>query len=517
MPYRITINDMNYTSWSVEPLLPELENSFNPILDTNFNPIQLKLFNNDTIDEKYNIINSPIRNNNILGVLVLNNFQSYGKMYKVIPRDNKLPHFLVPYEIKKADMGFHKNIQNKYVVFKFMNWDSKHPIGQLVETIGPINDLSTFYKYELYHKKLNISLTAFNKKVSKTIINFDDPEIIQKYNIENRQTYKVFSIDPEGCTDIDDAFSIIKKDENYLISIYISNVPIILDYLNLWDSLTDRISTIYLPDGKIPMLPNILSENICSLKEKETRFAFCIDILVDSECNIITTSFKNVSIKLKHNFAYDSPSLLSYNNYIVLYNLIKKKYTINDSHELVAQLMILMNNKCAEYLQTNKIGIFRSTIPTKNKMPEFLISNNFIGRYTSDYTDTEHKCLNLDTYTHITSPIRRIVDILNMIKLMNLVSADEFYNKWITRIDYINEINRNIKKLQSQCELLHLFTTNPSILDKIYEAYYVDEETMYIPELKVFNKIINKDLELYNKYDVKLYLFDNYKIKIDLL
>jgi hypothetical protein len=100
---------------------------------------------------------------------------------------------------------------------------------------------------------------------------------------------------------------------------------------------------------------------------------------------------------------------------------------------------------------------------------------------------------------------------------MNLTSADEFYNKWITRIDYINETNRNIKKLQSQCELLHLFTTNPSILDKIYEGYYVDEETMYIPELKVFNKVINKDLELYNKYDVKLYLFDNYKIKIDLL
>jgi exoribonuclease R len=358
-------------------------------------------------------------------------------------------------------------------------------------------------------------LTAFNKKVSK--INPDFLDIIQKYNIENRQTYKVFSIDPEGCTDIDDAFSVIKKDDNYLISIYISNVPIILDYLNLWDSLSDRISTIYLPDRKIPMLPNILSENFCSLKEKETRIAFCIDILVDTDCNILTTSTKNVSVKLKHNFEYESPELLSYNNYNVLYNLIKKKYTINDSHELVAQLMILMNNKCAEYLQTNKIGIFRSTISTKNKIPEFLISNNFIGRYTTDYTDTEHKCLNLDTYTHITSPIRRIVDILNMIKIMNLTSADEFYNKWIDRIDYINETNRNIKKIQSQCELLHLFTTNPSILDKIYEAYYVDEATMYIPELKVFNKINNKDLELYNKYNIKLYLFDNYKIKVELV
>ena len=125
--------------------------------------------------------------------------------------------------------------------------------------------------------------------------------------------------------------------------------------------------------------------------------------------------------------------------------------------------MILMNNKCAD-----KVEIFRSTIPSKNKIPEFLINNNFIGIYTTDCNNTEHKGLKLDTYTHITSPIRRIVDILNMIKLIGtLNNANDFYNKWITRIDYINETNRNIKKLQSQCELLHLFTTNPSILDKV--------------------------------------------------
>ena len=68
MTYRITINDLNYTTWSIEPHLD------------NIDPITLKLFNDDTIDEKYNIINSPIRNTNILGILILNNFQSYGKM-----------------------------------------------------------------------------------------------------------------------------------------------------------------------------------------------------------------------------------------------------------------------------------------------------------------------------------------------------------------------------------------------------------------------------------------------------
>ena len=75
----------------------------------------------------------------------------------------------------------------------------------------------------------NTVIDSLLYSVDRVKSNFDDPEIIQKYNIENRQTYKVFSIDPEGCTDIDDAFSIIKQNDNYLISIYISNVPIILD------------------------------------------------------------------------------------------------------------------------------------------------------------------------------------------------------------------------------------------------------------------------------------------------
>lgn len=515
--FKIIINNSSYTEWSIEPS------------NSNIIPLNNKLFNEDIVDENINIIKSPVRNNNLLGVLILNNNQSFGKinnklLYKVIPRNKKLPHFLVPYEIKKSDMGFSKNIQNKYIIFKYINWDNKHPLGQIIETIGPINDLPSFYKYELHHKNLNISLSKFNKEVIKIkSINFNN--IITKYSLENRELWKVFSIDPDNSLDFDDAFSLKSIDDNYLISIYISNVPIIIDYLNLWESFSERISTIYLPDSKLPLLPLLLSDNICSLKEKETRIAFCMDVLVDNEGNIINIDFKNVAVKLKYNFRYESPDLLNYVNYNNLYKIVKKMYPlVNDSHDLVAQLMILMNNKCGLYLRDNNTGIFRVTIEN-NELRQTLLLNNYSGIYTNNYIQTNHDVLNLQVYAHITSPIRRIIDIMNMIQFIKPVLSEkaiEFYDLWNAKIDYINNTNKLIKRLQSICNLLYLFSNNNEILDKIYDGYYIDDDgTVYIPELKLITKIKEK-LEIYNKYKFKFYLFKNEdgfynKIKVTLV
>jgi hypothetical protein len=457
----------------------------------------------------------------LLGILVLNNFQTFGNynnklLYKIIPKNTSLPHFLVPYEIKKSDMGFLKNIQNKYVVFKFINWDSKHPLGQLVETIGPVNELSSYYKYELYYKKLDISLSNFNKEVNKHKL-IDYNKIITKYNLVYRETFKVFSIDPEDSLDFDDAFSIKKQDENYLISIYISHVPIIIDYLNLWNLISERVSTIYLPDSKIPMLPLLLSDDLCSLKEKETRITFCLDILVDENGCIINKKLSNVAIKLKHNFVYDSEKLLSYNNYNLLFDIVKKMFPfINDSHDLVAQLMILMNNHCANLLLELNCGIFRSTIENNN-LPQYvknlLLLFNYSGIYTTNYGETRHASLDLNAYIHITSPIRRIVDIINMICFTKEIlspDAQIFYNNWISKIDYINDTTKKIKRLQNNCELLTKTINN----DAIYEGYIIDNETVYIIELKSFIKYKN-NLELCSKHNFKLYNFNNVKIKAE--
>ena len=59
-------------------------------------------------------------------------------------------------------------VYNLYVIFTFNNWNEidRHPTGKLYNTIGPINNnVSFFYEYQLYCKKINTSITNFNKQI----------------------------------------------------------------------------------------------------------------------------------------------------------------------------------------------------------------------------------------------------------------------------------------------------------------------------------------------------------------
>jgi hypothetical protein len=89
-------------------------------------------------------------------------------------------------------------------------------------------------------------------------------------------------------------------------------------------------------------------------------------------------------------------------------------------------------------------------------------------------------------------------------------NAQIFYNDWIIKIDYINEITKKIKRLQNNCELL----TKTIINDRIYEGYIIDNESVYIIELKSFIKYKN-NLEFSSKHNFKLYNFNNVKIKAE--
>ena len=144
-----------------------------------------------------------------------------------------------------------------------------------------------FYEYQLYCKNLYVSLSLFTKDTMRKLKQHSNELFIKTISsnnksIENRiDNYKIFTIDPNSRGDLDDAVSI--DDEK--ISIYISNVPILLEHYNLWNSFTKRISTIYLPDQKRPMLPSVLSEVLCSLLQNESRIAFCIDIYYKDDKN----------------------------------------------------------------------------------------------------------------------------------------------------------------------------------------------------------------------------------------
>jgi exoribonuclease R len=562
--YKIYIKDRNYTSWEIFDT-----NKFIKVDNIVVNPIESKLLSNDvfTIDNnKVNILHSTIRTGSpIPAVLILAGNKTYGRyskqnnkkngtaklLYKCIPDDMRLPAFIVPYEIKT--IGFSKVLKNMYVTITFEDWNDKHPVGKLNNIIGNVDILDNFYEYQLYCKSLNASIQKFQKDTSKALESKCPEGIIQtiktKYpNIEDRTDsnfWHVITIDPPKSLDFDDAFSIIEiEDGIQQLSIYISNVTIWMDVLKLWESFSQRISTIYLPDKKRPMLPTILSDCLCSLQENVTRIAFVIDVFIKGG-TILDIKYSNCLIKVYKNYCYEEPKLLADSKYHLILDAVydlSKKYSyidkVKNSHDMVCYLMILMNYHCAKELIQFKTGIFRSTIIKKeveipHHIPEetakfIKIWNSSYGQYVngSEIINTRHELLDMDAYIHITSPIRRLVDLLNMIKFQqvkNIVQLSEssniFYEKWLNDLEFINLTMRSIRKVQNDCSLLDLCNNSPVIMEKKYDGYLFDkicrndglyQFIVFLPELKLSSRITcRENCENFECKQFTLFLFND--------
>ena len=559
--YKVHINNRDYTDWKYHDA-----NNYTPVELSINNPAEYKLFTNDvfTVSHDTNevqIIHSSIRASvSIPGVIILKDNKTYGRhkngklLYKCIPDDMRIPAFLIPYELKS--LGFSKVLTNHYITFNYAEWSGKHPIGIISQMIGSVDILDNFYEYQLYCKSLNASIQTFNKDAHNALKQMGHDEFIDnisvKYSsIEDRTDVKIFTIDPQKSVDFDDAFSIDASSNIYKLSIYISNVTIWLDVLNLWDSFSRRISTIYLPDRKRPMLPTILSDCLCSLQANQHRIAFVMDLFIDvNTMHINDIKYSNCKIRVYKNYCYEEAGLLHDPNYMLLFDIVQRlaanyKYinSVRNSHDVVCYLMILMNFHSAKELLRNKTGIFRTTtglshnIDNINELPEEVVKfvkiwNSSAGQYVDvqslpDCQSISHDLLEMDAYVHITSPIRRLVDLLNMIKFQQntgmlelSASSYQFYNKWLADLGYINTTMRSIRKVQIDCSLLqYVASGDGAVLDNIYDGYSFDKVVrndglfqyiVYLPELKMTSRVtICEDLAAYEKRKYKLFVFNN--------
>lgn len=590
--YIIMIENRNYDKWTIHNM-ETMEEADNDVT----HPLTNKLFSMDVFSfispvgeivpqsqlcNSIRIERSPVRTNkNISGVLILKNNKTYGRhhrnhklLYKCIPDDKRIPIFLVPYEIKTY--GFNKNLSNIYVTIEFDLWDDKHPMGKLTNVIGEVDELNSYYEYQLYCKSLNSSIQKFTSDTKKSIKykqTGQEEEMMQDIGdtydckgkgIHDRTDWPIYTIDPIDSTDFDDAVGhtyYLNEERGIMVSklsIYISNVSLLLDSLNLWSSFSKRISTIYLPDRKRPMLPTVLSDGLCSLVENKTRFAYVMDIHI-LEGEIIDIEYLNAKIRVNKNYRYEEDALLELDEYNVILNIAKSliptyKYisSIRNSHDLIAYLMILMNYESAKEMLKFNNGIFRNVIAERipdTPIPQtlshdvlmfFKMWNSGAAQYINiehlpPGTIIRHDTLEVDAYLHITSPIRRLVDLLNMIKLQHNLSitelsseAEKFYTEWTKKIEYINTTMQAIRKVQNDCALISLVHSNKELINSIYDGYVFDridrsgiwQYNVYIPVLKWMSKITTcTKLNNYDTARFRLHLFkdeDSVKRKLRL-
>ena len=369
---------------------------------------------------------------------VLDTRQTFGKskhkfLYRCYPDDKSEP-ILVPFEIPPQ---FQKKRSAYYVLVAG---------GKLMHNIGEVDVPAHYYEYLLHCKKLNVSQRSFNQIVLSKIPSFS----LDKLPVRDA---KVFTIDGESSIDLDDGFSI--DDEK--VSVYISCVPYVINQLGVWEYMTSRISTIYFPDKRHPMLPGFLS-TMCSLNEGTFRACLVLDLFHDG-----STNWSVCSVKIHKNYTYETVEGSDYKA------LLQKSGTSN-SHDLVHHYMTRYNTLAASILSK---GIYLNIHKPETLPAEWLPI--YFNQYS--YYDVTGE------YAQMTSPIRRLVDILNMMQLTRQLGFEYndngFYDQWYYKIDIINTSYRTIRKAQNTAKLLDLFEQNNH---QVFEGI-VWEQKVYLKEV----------------------------------
>ena len=524
--------------------------------------IPLKFFHNDVVlleNSEFIIHESPVRDALLAGVMILN--KTYGRsgrrlLYRCIPDNALLPSFLVPYDIPAS---FHKNVKNKYIVFRFDHWDDDYPRGEIKNTLGDVDSTEAFEEYQLWRRGLQISLSNFANSARHLIKKTGDNEAIYIDNILEKnaalvEDYRgfgnVFTIDPEGCTDFDDAFSVIYESNFATVNVYIANVYLWLETYGLWEFVSDRVSTIYFPSRKVPMLPPLLSDSLCSLEQGHDRFAFMMSLKYDmtTKQQVGEPVYKNVLIRINKNYVYEDTKGLEKN---AAYKVLRELALTTDSHEVVSFWMIKMNSECARYLSERGKGVFRGTSEATTSfkseasksvseasksvseasksvseasksvseaIPSYLFEKCAI---TYEKEATPHTQLGLDAYVHITSPIRRLVDILNQILFQKDVSAgcQTFFDKWFDKLDQINRATKDIRRVQMDCDLLALCINDSNLVNREFIGIVFDKEDadnymVYVEELKLVSRVKSSEtIPNGLRVKLKIYMFqDEHKL-----
>lgn len=122
-----------------------------------------------------------------------------------------------------------------------------------------------------------------------------------------RTSHLIFSIDPLGCEDVDDALCArTLANGNYELSVHIADVS----YFVAPGSLNDlegrnRATTVYLADRRYDMLPGVLSANLCSLLEQKDRYAMSVFWELDKSFDVVSTWFGRTCIRSAYQLHYE--------------------------------------------------------------------------------------------------------------------------------------------------------------------------------------------------------------------
>ena len=232
------------------------------------------------------------------------------------------------------------NIENAQdgdkVLIKILEWKKQDlsPIGKVEQILGKPGEHTTEIDSILSKNSIEIN---FSDEVNDFTNNIS--EKINKKEIGNRRDFRktlTFTIDPTDAKDFDDALSYKKLGNNNLeVGIHIADVShYVVPGTILDKEAYNRATSIYLVDRVIPMLPEKLSNKICSLRPKEEKLTFSAVFTFNDKGKIIESWFGRTIIESDYRFSYQEAQEIieKKSNKISKENSLKsKEYTVDNN------------------------------------------------------------------------------------------------------------------------------------------------------------------------------------------
>jgi len=310
--------------------------------------------------------------------------------------DKPMPDLFIPFD--KINGAKNKD----KVVVRLVKWDKddKKPVGEVASVMNA-DDMNDMAMKELLAE--NGFPLSFSEEVHEESARL--PDAISQSEIKNRKDFRdvlTFTIDPVDAKDFDDAISIRPLKEGlYEIGVHIADVSHYLEPdTKLDEEAYKRATSVYLPDRVNPMLPERISNELCSLRPNEDKLTFSAVFHITKKAEVKEYWLGKTAIHSNHRFTYEDVQEIiekkegTYLDEILLLNDIAQKFrkkrfakgAINfssqevrfkldekgkpigivikeskEAHQLIEEFMLLANQKVAEHVF--KIKVNKKEVP----------------------------------------------------------------------------------------------------------------------------------------------------------
>lgn len=300
------------------------------------------------------------------------------------------------------------------------------------------------------------------------------PEQLLDEGRKDLRSLSVMTIDGAATRDFDDGLHIEKRGSNYLVGIHIADVGYFVKPDSaLFNETLQRGTSIYFPEGPLTMLPTTLSEGVCSLLEDEVRPALSFMVLLSPAAEVLEFELVASIVRVNRQLTYpevnqllDKDSDLAalaglsrllrrhrVNNGALLLpypdiniNIqpdgaidIKTSEADTPSRVLVSEFMILANTLGAQFVAEREApGLYRSQPPPRKRLIDGFEKDLFkvirqrkrLSPMSLLTSPKPHSGVGTPQYTTVTSPIRRLLDLIMQLQINHLVAGKGvFFNK----------------------------------------------------------------------------------------